>query len=172
MRGTPAASSAAHYFDFPPREDIDDASISVQIPPSPRQDIVSGAGTSGRAQPSAASDAGDTAGVSTVRQQRGHSLPGYPTHQYHTPTPTQPHAHSHSPVLHGHTSHSDYGFFQTIESSFHVDYAPQPRSPFTAATFGSVGVSGSMGGMGDSGVPNLAAMHASYQELVEHLGFH
>ncbi|KXN83323.1 hypothetical protein AN958_01559 [Leucoagaricus sp. SymC.cos] len=41
MRGTPATSSAAHYFDFPPEEDIDEAAMSITIPVQSQQQTLS-----------------------------------------------------------------------------------------------------------------------------------
>ncbi|KAF5352509.1 hypothetical protein D9756_006274 [Leucocoprinus leucothites] len=155
VRGTPAASSVAHYFDFPPQEEVDDASMALRIAMQPRGTEEFSASAT-RAFPGAA----DAHSFRT----RGHSVPEYQSHQYQTPTPTQPHAQSHPPSALGHTrQESDYGFFQTLESSFPIEYAPQPRSPFTAANFGIPGMSGGA---------NTSTMHASYQELVEHLGFH
>ncbi|KAJ3574344.1 hypothetical protein NP233_g1815 [Leucocoprinus birnbaumii] len=154
MRGAPASSSAEHYFDFPPQEDVDDASMSVRVATQIR-----GSDTSRTFSGSVGAHPTSAAALRT----RGHSVPEYQSHQYQTPTPAQPHAHSHSPSALGAHQDSEYGFFQSLESSFGLEYMPQPRSPFTAANFNVTGMSG--------GVAS-STMHASYQELVEHLGFH
>jgi hypothetical protein len=150
MRGTPGASTIEHYFDIPPHEDINEATMSLSNLTQQSRD--SGAN---RSVPSVLPVASASSAAIATTRIRGHSLPTNSSRHY-TPTPTQPQSHSLSPGIGGHNT--DYDFFQSLESSFHLDYAPQPRSPFSAANFGVA-----MGGGGAA---------SAYQELVEHLGFH
>ncbi|KAF9449972.1 hypothetical protein P691DRAFT_811321 [Macrolepiota fuliginosa MF-IS2] len=141
MRGTPAGSSAVHYFDFPPDD------IGTALSSTPGLDTPASSGRSHTNQTRTFSGGPASASTSTSRspsgsRSRGHSIPGYLS-QYQT-------------------QESDYGLYQSFESSFHLEYAPQPRSPFSAANFG-IGMSGS------TGIPTI---NSSYQDLVEHLGFH
>lgn len=145
MRGAPAGSSAIHYFDYPADEDIE----ASPIPTTQRL------GNSTGANPSHSHSVGPApaSASSSTSRSRDHAGPGFQPQIYQSQG---------QPISSGHGQEHDYGFFQSLESSFQLDYAPQPRSPFTAANFG-VGMSGS------GGAPML---NSSYQDLVEHLGFH
>lgn len=145
MRGTPPTSM--HYFDYPHEENTDVGSTAPRMGVNHNYNHDHSSGRSASTlTPSPASP------PEASYRPRGYQSPQFAQSQSRSLSQ----GHSYSP-----NHESDYSFFQSMESSFHIDYAPQPRSPFSAANF-AVG----MGGGG--GVP---VTDSSYQNLVEHLGF-
>jgi hypothetical protein len=130
MRSIPATSSITHYFDFSP-EDSESLDNSIITTPGPGS-----------------------------HPNRGHSLPSNPTSSATTSSSSRQQQHQPSQQqrrqsMPNYHTYNDFGLYPTsLETSFHIDYAPhQPRSPFSAVSF------------------STSTTDSSFQELAQQLGF-